>query len=296
MSVCGPILVFLASGTQGSAVVRAVERRGHTVKALVRTRPGDNSRPSSGFVLGDLDDMESLVVAAEGCAHAVLQIPTGPEAVMVRQTGNALDAFRRAGLRSVVLKLASASRPAPCAEPSFAANAAVEALVRGAGLPFVIVRPTMYLYNLLKPSARSDIIERGTFSPPLAVGQRIAWTSADDCASAAILLLEQERYGEDHRIAGPESVDGEELAARLTLGLGRPITYRSEPLDIFERDVEAALGSGMGRTIASKFRYFRDHPDDADRILAGSRDSVTLPGLKPTTIKAWARQRREAFR
>ncbi|MBB4000484.1 hypothetical protein [Aureimonas pseudogalii] len=52
----------------------------------------------------------------------------------------------------------------------------------------------------------------------------------------------------------------------------------------------------MRRTIASKFRYFRDHPDDADRILAGSWDPVTLPGLKSTTIGAWARQRREAFR
>ena len=292
MPLSGPILVFLANGTQGSAVARVARERGHVARGLIRTRSGDSARDA---VIGDLDDPVSLVTAAEGCGHAVLQVPTGEQPAMVRQIGNALDALRHAGVRSIVLKLASASRPAPCDEPSFVANAAVEALVRSAGIPFAIVRPTMYLDNLLKPSARADIAERGVFSPPIASDQRIAWTSVDDCALAAVMLLEQDRYGGDHLVSGPESVTGDEFAVRLSAGLGRPIVYHADPLDVFERDVDAAIGPGMGRRIASKFRYFREHPDEADQILATVQEQGVLPGFTPTSIEVWARQRSRLF-
>lgn len=212
MPVSGPILVFLANGTQGSAVMRAARQRGHVVRPLIRTRSNDSPADA---VDADLDDPASLIAAARGCAHAVLQVPTAAEAVMVRRTESALGALCHAGVRSIVLKLASASRSAPCEEPSFVANAAIEALVRRAGIPFAIVRPTMYLDNMLKPSARADIIERGVFSPPIARDQRIAWTSVDDCALGAVRLLEQDCYGGDHLICGPESVTGDELAAPL---------------------------------------------------------------------------------
>lgn len=209
MPVSGPILVFLVNGTQGNAVARIARDRGHVARGLIRTRSGENL---VNAVIGDLDDPASLAAAAKGRAHAVLQVPIGEQPVMVRQVGNALDALCRADVRSIVLKLASASRPAPCTEPSFVANAAIEEMVRRSGFPCAIVRPTMYLDNLLKPSARADVAERGVFSLPIASDQRIAWTNADDCALAAIMLLEQDRYGGDHLISGPESVTGDELA------------------------------------------------------------------------------------
>jgi hypothetical protein len=93
-----------------------------------------------------------------------------------------LHAVRWTSERSAVLKLASAGLPAPCEEPSFIANAMIEDMVRRSGLPFAIVRPTMYLDNLLKPSASRDIVEHGRFAPPIAEQQEIAWTSTDDCA------------------------------------------------------------------------------------------------------------------
>jgi len=291
MPVSGPILVFLANGVQGGAVARVAALRGHSVRSLVRT-PSADRPPALDFVVGDLDDEASLTTAAQGCAHAVLQVPTASEAVMVRQVGNALSALDQAGLRSIILKLASASHPAPCPEPSFVANATVEALVRDASIPSAVIRPTMYLDNLLKPSASADIAQRGMFSPPIADHQRIAWTSADDCALAAILLIEEDCYGGDHLIAGPESVTGDELAARISAGLGRTIAYHAEPLDVFEREVDAAMGAGMGRRVASKFRYFHENPDDANRILASVYEPGSVPGFVPTTIEAWVRERR----
>jgi uncharacterized protein YbjT (DUF2867 family) len=291
MAVTGPILIFLPNGVQGSAVVRAALRRGHSVRALSRaSAPGKMSLPGVDVAPGDLDQPESLATACAGVAHVVLQVPISGAPTMIRQADNAVSAARQAGVSSIILKLASASRPAPCAEPSFVANAAVEDVVRQSGIAFAIVRPTMYLDNLLKPSARAEIMRDGVFAPPIAAEQSIAWTSADDCAEAAILLLERGRYGGDHRVAGARSVRGHELAARLSVGLDRNITYRAQDLEAFEREVDAAMGPGVGRAVASKFRYFRDHPEDADAILARPYEpTAPLEDFTPTSIEDWAR-------
>ncbi len=293
-----PILVYLAAGVQGSAVVRAALQRGLKVRALVRGKRRASALSALGVELaeGDLSDPASLRAASTGIAHAVLQIPIGSQDDMRIQADNAVSASLACGFKSVVLKLASASRPVPCEEPSFVSNAMIEGVVRASGLPFAIVRPTMYLDNLLKPSARMDIVEHGTFAPPIAETQRIAWTSVDDCARAVVTLLERGATSADYRIAGTESVTGNELVTRISAGLGRRITYRQQPLDEFERDVDAAMGPGTRRRVASKFRFFTAHPEDADRMLAEPfRPQVGLEDFQPTGIEEWVRQHRAQF-
>jgi uncharacterized protein YbjT (DUF2867 family) len=296
MSIAGPILVFLANGVQGGAVVRAAYRRGHPVRRLVRAPQGPEPLGIE-TLRGDLDDPESLALACVGAAHVVLQVPTGPIADMIRRTQGAIDAAKQAGVRSLVLKLASASRPSPCSEPSFVANAAVEAVVCAAGIPCAILRPTMYLDNLLKPSVLADIVKYSVFAPPIAAEQPIAWTSVEDCAEAAIILLERGAYGGDHRIAGPASVTGRELADLLSKGVGKPIAYHAQPIDQFEAEVDMSLGAGVGRQIASKFRYFAEHPDEAADILARPfQPSPSLAGFAPTSIEEWVRRYATRFR
>ncbi|KAF1004571.1 MAG: NAD(P)H azoreductase [Luteibacter sp.] len=287
-----PVLVFLAAGTQGEAVVHAALARGLSVRALVRSRTRASAlmAPNVELAEGDLDDPVSLRAACAGIHHAVLQVPLGSAERMQAQAENALLACKAAGVRSVILRLASASRHAPCDEPSFVANQRVQDVAQACGLPFAIVRPTMYLENLLKPSARAEILTEGVFAPPIPSSQRIAWTSVDDCVEASLMLLERDAMGGDHRIAGPESLTGDELVARVGAGLGRIVRYRGQSLDAFERDVDAAMGEGVGRRVASKFRYFAAHPEDADAILAQPYAGESgLEGFQPTDVETWTR-------
>ena len=293
-----PVLVYLANGVQGAAAVRAARQCGVKVRALVRDQARAQPLAALGveFAQGDLRDPASLRLASAGLDHAILQIPIGSQDEMRVATGNALAASVACGLKSLVLKLASASRPASCPEPSFVANAMIEDMVRQSGLPFAIVRPTMYLDNLLKPSARREIAGQGVFAPPIAENQRIAWTSADDCARAAVTLLARGATSGDHRIAGPHSVTGGELASKVATALGRPVVYRAQPLEEFEREVDAAMGPGMGRRVASKFRFFAAHRDEADAMLSGA--FTPQPGLedfRPTPIEEWVRRHKGDF-
>lgn len=291
------VLVFLAAGVQGSAVVRAALARGFSVRALVRDRsriPGI-PLPDVEWIEADLDNVDAMRAASAGIRHAVLQVPTGPADAMVKHARNAAVALCNAELHSMVLKLASASRPVPCTEPSFVGNSRVEGVLRDAGLAFATVRPTMYLDNLLKPSALREIIQDGVFAPPIPASQRIAWTSADDCARAAITLLERGVTG-DFRIAGMQSMDGAELAASIQAGLGLPVRYRAQPIEAFERDVDSVMGVGMGARIGSKFRYFASYPEEADAILAQPfKPYPELQGFEPLLVQRWVRMNRQSF-
>jgi len=134
-------------------------------------------------------------------------------------------------------------------------------------------------------------------APPIPAGQRIAWTSADDCAEAALMLLERGAMGGDHRIAGPESLTGDELASRVSAGIGRAVLYRGQPRNEFERELDAAMGAGIGWHVASKFRYFAAHPDDAYTILADPfGPQAGLEGFMPTDVKTWTQAHYADFR
>lgn len=292
MSKSERILVYLANGVQGGAVAREAARRGFSVTALVRdpARSPALARLGIDLAQGDLADPASLRAAHAGVSAVVLQVPIGPPEIVRGLAANAVAAARAARVDCLVLKLASASRSAPCEEQSFVANAEIETMVRSTGLSVAIVRPTMYLDNLLKPSVRHDLAG-GMFQMPIDASQRIAWTSVDDCAAAALTLIENRAHGGSHLISGPDSVNGSELAAALSIGLGRRIDFHSEHVEAFERSVDATMGPGMGRRVASKFRYFRSHRDDADAILAPAYvDQPGLDGFRPTSIQAWTRK------
>jgi hypothetical protein len=100
------------------------------------------------------------------------------------------------------------------------------------------------------------------------------------------MMLAYGAYGGDHRIAGPESVTADQLAAGVAAGLGRPVVYCPRPLDEFERDVDAAMGAGTGRRVASQANAMRSRPFEA------------RPGLEdfqPTHIGQWVRRHAKEF-
>jgi NAD(P)H dehydrogenase (quinone) len=286
------ILVYLASGVRGGAVARVALEAGLRVRALVRDERAAAPLAALGaeVAAGRLDDPEFLERAHRGISRVVLQLPLGAPLSLAKR---AVDAAGSAAIDGLVLRLASASRPAPCTEPSFVANAAIEELVRGSGLPHAVIRPTMYLENLLKPGLR-DEIAHGTLEMPVATEQRIAWTNVEDCARAAIALLHA-CDGGDHLVAGPEALCGTDLAAALSAGLGCEVRFRSQSVEAFEEEVAAAMGQALASGIAAKFRYFRDHRADADSILAPAV-SRGMRGLAPETVGAWVARHRHAFR
>ncbi len=108
-------------------------------------------------------------------------------------------------------------------------------------------------------------------------------------------MLAHGAYGGDHRIAGPESVTADEIAARVAAGLGRPVVYCPRPLAEFERDVDAAMGAGTGRRVASQANAMsgrdRSRRDQAWRISSRPTSGNGFAGMLRsfTKLTGWLR-------
>jgi uncharacterized protein YbjT (DUF2867 family) len=292
------ILVYLANGVQGGAVARQALALGYAVRALVRdpAKSEPLKRLGAEIARGDLLSGAGLEEAHRGIDYVVLQAPLGPPAQVSALIDNAIAAIQASTARGGVAKMASASPSIETDEPGFAANPIVADKLRSSGLHFSIIRPTMYLDNFLRPETRNGIAGENTIVYPLSASRRIAWTSADDAARAALTLLENEAWSCDLVISGAEAVDGEGLARGFSAALGRDVRFQSLPLDAFEREVDSRMGAGVGKRVSSKFRFFEEHPSEAERMLSPTfRPCPELQGFVPATIEAWVGVHRSAL-
>ncbi|HYK83392.1 MAG TPA: complex I NDUFA9 subunit family protein [Gemmatimonadales bacterium] len=141
-----------ATGFVGRHVTALLARRGYRLRALARhpDRVGSLGGPALELVPGDLANptaLATLVRGADAVIHLVGIIVEARGAtfreVHVEGTRRVIAAAREAGVRRFVHMSAIGARAAPGATPYHRTKWAAEELVRSAGLPYAILRPSI---------------------------------------------------------------------------------------------------------------------------------------------------------
>lgn len=252
-------LITGATGFVGSAVLRALLRRGEPVRVLVR--PSSSLRLLEGLAVdiarGDLADPASCRGALRGCAalfHVAadyrLWVPQ-PEAMYrtnVDGTRALLLAAAEAGVRRIVYTSSVATlglradhlpsdetTPATLADmigpykrSKFLAEQAVRTLVAGAGLPVVIVNPSAPVGPAdARPTPTGRVlIEAARGRIPAYVDTGLNLVHVDDVAEGHLLAFERGRIGERYILGGDNLPLGQMLAEIATLVGRKPPRLR----------------------------------------------------------------------
>jgi dihydroflavonol-4-reductase len=252
-------LVTGATGFVGSAVLRALLRRGEPVRGLVR--PSSSLRLLEGLpvdiVRGDLADPAGFRGALAGCdalfhvaADYRLWVPR--PATMYRTnvdgTRALLLAAAEAGVRRIVYTSSVATlglradrvpsdetTPATLADmighykrSKFLAEQAVRELVATAGLPVVIVNPSAPVGPAdARPTPTGRVlIEAARGRIPAYVDTGLNLVHVDDVADGHLLAFERGRVGERYILGGDNLPLGEMLAQIAALAGRRPPRLR----------------------------------------------------------------------
>ena len=158
------ILVIGATGQQGGAVVKALQKTDFAIRALVRPYAPTNPKSEKvkqleqqgiQIVQGDLDDVNTLVQAMDG-AYGVFSVTTffqkGGVQKEEAQGKRAADSAKTAGIQHFVYSsVGGAERNSGV--PHFESKWHVEEHIRKIGLPYTIIRPTTFMTNLQEVSA-----------------------------------------------------------------------------------------------------------------------------------------------
>jgi uncharacterized protein YbjT (DUF2867 family) len=275
------ILVIGGRSKIGAALIAELLARDQPVRALVRSGEHTGDLPAAaGTVTGDLADEGSLVTAMAGVEKVFLL--SSPHQDAVRWHRNAIDAARRTEVQLLVRSsILGADRDSPA--EFISAHTACDGYLAESGLPYVIVRPNLFLQNV-PGSTIPSIDAAGNFY--VDAGQaRISMVDTRDVAAvAAVALTEPGHSGVSYDVTGPEALSYTDVAAKLTQALGRQISYVDAPDDAVRQGL---LGAGLSDWFANALvglyqDYRRSAADGYAAQVTGTVQRLT--GRPPRTL------------
>jgi uncharacterized protein YbjT (DUF2867 family) len=287
------ILVVGGRSKIGSALIDELLDRGEQVRALVRAREGTGSLPSAVEArIGDLGDPVSLSRAMAGISKVFLLCGPTPDEVTFNR--NAIDAATEAKVRLLVRS--SILGAGGAAGSTFAEDHRIsDDYLRGAGVPFAIVRPNMFMQNIPENTIPS-VDENGNFYTNTGDARVSMVDTRDVAAVAAVLLTEPGHEGDEVDVTGPEALSYDDVAGKLSASMGRQVNHVSVTDDAV-RTALAGFGMGdwMTGALVDLFQDYRRsgsdgyaaHVTDSVRRLTG-REPRSLDGLLTEVLAAGA--------
>jgi dihydroflavonol-4-reductase len=244
-------LITGASGFVGSAIAKVFREAGHNVCALVRASSHrTNIDAADAVALGDVRDRGSVAAALRGVRFVVhaaadyrLWAPSPAEILETNVEGTriVMEEALRAGVERIVYTSSVATIDASAGVPGdeshplsedraigaykkskVIAERIVEGMVRGAGLPAVIVNPSTPIGPRdVKPTPTGRIIvEAARGRMPGFVDTGLNFVHVDDVAAGHLAALREGVIGERY-ILGGENVYLRDLLAEVAWAIGR---------------------------------------------------------------------------
>jgi NAD(P)H dehydrogenase (quinone) len=285
MKDSGTALVYGGTGLQGRPIVEQLVHEGYQVRVLTR-QPQPELGHGVEAVDGAFEDADSLVRATRGVSHVVLLLPLDFDVAQTQEwTRKVVQAAEKAGVKRLVFDTSAPVPEAPTGIAAIDVKVAAEAIVRAASIPWTIIRPTIYLGNLLAPWSAPAIVRDHVIAYPLPSDVALSWISWEDTAlGVARALADPTMAGQTLDIGGASAVTGTELAATFSRVLGGRYSYAPIPLEGFELGLNQALGPPVGTQIAALYRWLDDHGHD--QLSRLKNDNARL-GLEPTPLEDW---------
>jgi dihydroflavonol-4-reductase len=230
-----PILITGATGFVGSAVARALARRGARLRVLVRGASSRRNLEGIGCEVaqGDITDPSAVASALVGVRrlfHVAADYrlwardPSAITRANLEGTRTVMEAALAAGVDRIVhtssvatLRAADAATIVDETEPvreseavgaykrsKVAAERVVEAMARSRGLPAVIVNPSTPIGPFdIKPTPTGRIVvEAARGRMPAFVDTGLNLVHVDDVAAGHLLAMEKGRIGERYILGG----------------------------------------------------------------------------------------------
>jgi NAD(P)H dehydrogenase (quinone) len=217
------IAVVGATGNTGRAVVKELRNLGQDPVCVVRN--AEKAREVLGadakVVIAELTDPAALEKALHGVTSVF--VVTGHNPRMVEQQNNVLDAALKAGAKYLVRVSGGRAVVGPNAESVVGrGHDAIEEKLRGSGIGWVILRPGLFMQNLLGQAA--TIKSDSKIVTPYPKDIAIAWTDVRDTGAvgARILIDPAPHASKTYEFSGKRATNGE-FAETFSQVLGRPI-------------------------------------------------------------------------
>lgn len=285
MPNAGKVLVTGATGNTGPGLVASLRHAGVDVRVLVRDVTKAKALQAAGaeVVVGDLDKPATITPAVEGVAKIYLLTWNGPTAV--QQAENVIKAARHAGN----IHLVRHSMWGPERSRIIQQGYQIEESVKGAGLPWTLLKPTFFMQNTMR--AAQTISSNGVIYWDMNEG-KLGMIDVRDIVDAAFaVLIGSGHEGKSYILTGPAAISFHDVARSFSSALGREVKYVSVP---GASALKSMIGMGLPEWIAEGYRELDE--GFSDNFASKVTENVTnLTGHPARSFDQFARDFAQVF-
>jgi len=299
MTAIKKVLVLGASGDQGLPLLESLIAHDFAPTAGARRADALANTPfaSVSVVHADIMDEESLVRAMDGQDALAMHLPFEFDRARAAGFGQRIgSAARRAGLGKIVFNTSCFVADHDLDLSAHDGRRDIERSIAESGADYVVVRPVVFMDNMIRVWSKPSIVNNSIFAYPAAPTLKINWIGLPDVAAYMTCALgRDELKAERVLVGGPETLVGAEVAERLSQAAGRTIRFQSLTPDEFASKMSLLVtGSpdvvphGMYDRMARFYRWYNAQPT-SPLIVDMAAARAKLP-ITPTPLVEWARR------
>lgn len=292
------VLVYGGTGSQGSAVVRALLEKGHKPFVLSRngTKAEELVKAGAEIVIGNVNDKASLIAASKDMDAISLMTPIFTDVPPAVTARNAILAAQEANVPYIVWNTSGQAPEEKVGNPLLDHQHETTRILAESGLKYVKLIPTIFTENLLGPYTAPFVAKEDKLTYPTPEDMEINWLPTSDLGKLVVAALEKpELSGNSFLVASPERMNGKKLAEAFSEGLDRKIHYQVMPPKEFGAILDKEFGPGSGEAVAKDYQRFHDDPSTRNAWQIDTKPMLDALGVKMTPIAEWVRQYKDAF-
>lgn len=299
MTAIRKVLVLGATGDQGAPLMTRLIADGFQPTAGVRRADALKDTPFAALptAFADIDDEESLVRAFDGQDALAMHLPFEFDRERAAAFGRRIaSAGRRAGLGKIVFNTSCFVADEDLGLSAHDGRRDIERHIAESGVPYVVVRPVVFMDNMIRIWSKPSIVNNSVFAYPARDELKISWVCLEDVAAYMSCALSRAGLtAEKVLVGGPEALVGAEVAERLSAAAGRPIRFQSLTPDAFAAKMSLLVtGSpdvephGIYDRMAEFYRWYNAQP--VSPVAVDLAPALARLPITPTPLAAWAQR------
>jgi uncharacterized protein YbjT (DUF2867 family) len=280
------ILITGATGNVGTEVVRELQRKGipFRVGAYDAAKAATQLKITADIVPFDFLDPGTFQKAFEGIERMFLVRPPALSNVE-RDIAPAIQAAVQAGVKHIVflsIQGVENNRVVP--------HYKIEQAILKAGIQYTFLRASFFMQNLSTTHA-SEIRNQDVIALPVG-NARTSFIDVRDIAAVAVCALTEAGHAnQSYTLTGVEALNYDEVAAKLSTSLGRPIRYtRPSILNFIWRQLKA--GQALPYTLVMTALYTITRLGNASSV---TTDTQQILGREPIRFDQFASDYRQSW-
>jgi uncharacterized protein YbjT (DUF2867 family) len=291
------VLVLGASGDQGLPLLQELRDKGFQPTAGVRRPDALRDTPFASLPtrFADIEDEESLVEAFRGHDALAMHLPFEFDRERAAGFGRRIgSAAKRAGLGKIVFNTSCFVAEHDLDLSAHDGRRDIERSIAESGVPYVVIRPVVFMDNMIRIWSKPSIVQQGIWAYPAAETLKISWICLEDVAAYMTCALgRDELTAEAILVGGPEALVGAEVAKRLSAAAGRPIRFQSlSPEDCASKMSLLITGSpdvaphSIYEGMAMFYRWYNAQP--VSPLVVNTAATLKKLPITPTPLSEWA--------